>query len=161
VPPAGDGGDRGGREREAGDGTRGGSRRRRAPDDRPQLRDEGDRSEGRRAVRERRVDRVTPNDGLLGRPLHRLEKIGMLAPDNGARSRSSRATMSRPVSSAESPAFSCGAAARSISVSTAPGEMHTALMPRSRPSTASISVSPTTPYFETLYARRPGNFSVA
>jgi hypothetical protein len=39
--------------------------------------------------------------------------------------------------------------------------MQMALIPSSFPSTAIASVSPTTPYFETLYAASPGNFSVA
>ena len=39
--------------------------------------------------------------------------------------------------------------------------MQMALIPCSFPSTAIASVSPMTPYFETLYAASPGNFSVA
>src|SRR5260221_560083 len=57
------------------------------------------------------------------------------------------------------PACKCGAAWRSISVSTAPGlTAHTRIL-YGLPSTARISVNPATPAFDTLYALRPGNFS--
>src|SRR5437763_946151 len=39
--------------------------------------------------------------------------------------------------------------------------MQIALMPCALPSAATASVKPMTPYLETLYAVRPGNFSVA
>jgi hypothetical protein len=85
----------------------------------------------------------------------------MFAPLAGARGLSSRATISSPTWSAVTPGRRSGLARRSISVSTAPGLMQMALMPSSLPSTAIASVSQTTPYFETLYAASPGNFSVA
>src|SRR5947208_16698084 len=46
-------------------------------------------------------------------------------------------------------------------MSTAQGRRRVELIPCARPSTAIASVRPTTPYLETLYAVRPGNFSVA
>ena len=85
----------------------------------------------------------------------------MFAPLAGVGGLSSRATISSATSSGVAPGRRLGLARRSISVSTAPGLMQMALMPSSFPSVAIASVSPMTPYFETLYAASPGNFSVA
>ena len=54
-----------------------------------------------------------------------------------------------------------GLAAYNVSKYGVIGLTQMALMPCSRPSTAIASVSPMTPYLDTLYAARPGNFSVA
>jgi hypothetical protein len=85
----------------------------------------------------------------------------MFAPLTGASGLSSSATISSATSSGVRPGRSAGLARRSISVSTAPGLRQMALIPCSLPSTATASVRPMTPYLDTLYAARPGNFSVA
>src|SRR5205807_550489 len=113
-------------------------------------------------TRARRDEHPVDDDPLhLPDAFHRLENSGMFAPLIASNSPSRSWTMRRPTSSGCKPGFRCGAARRSISVSTAPGLRHTALIPCSRPSTAMASVRPMTPYFETLYADSPGNFSVA
>ena len=85
----------------------------------------------------------------------------MFAPLAAASGLSSSATISSATSSGVRPGRRSGFARRSISVSTAPGLTQIALIPSALPSTAIASVSPMTPYLETLYAVSPGNFSVA
>src|ERR1700737_3523022 len=82
--------------------------------------------------------------------LYALEKRGILAPLAGTTGPSRRVTMSAPTCDGVRLARSCGFARRSISASTAPGLRQIALIPWRRPSTASASVRPTSPYFETL-----------
>src|SRR5260370_36851413 len=88
-----------------------------------------------------------------------LLKISRLVPLNIRPESSARKSKISAMSSGVMPAFKCGAAWRSISVSTAPGlTAHTRIL-YVLPSTARISVKLATPAFETLYALSPGNFS--
>ena len=86
--------------------------------------------------------RVTPGQAF--------ENSGMFAPLAALSGPSSSATISSATSAGVSPGRSSGFARASISVSTAPGLTQIALTPSSRPSVAIASVSPTTPYLETL-----------
>src|SRR6266702_7422861 len=90
---------------------------------------------------------------------HALLNISRLVPLSILPESSARKSKISARSSAVMPAFKCGAACRSISVSTAPGlTAHTRIL-YGLPSTARISVKLATPAFETLYALNPGNFS--
>src|SRR5579859_7327144 len=88
-----------------------------------------------------------------------LLKISRFVPLNIRPESSARKSKISAMSSGVMPGRRCGAAWRSISVSTAPGLMAHTRMLSGLPSTARISVRLATPAFETLYALRPGNFS--
>ncbi len=87
---------------------------------------------------------------------HAFEKISRFVPLSGRASGPTRNSRMRASSSGVMPARRCGAASRSISVSTAPGLTATTRMPCGRPSTARISLSPATPNFDVSYALRRG-----
>src|SRR6266487_3120745 len=90
---------------------------------------------------------------------HALLNISRLVPLSMLPESSARKSKILARSSGVIPAFKCGAAWTSISVSTAPGLTAHMRILYGLPSTASISVKLATPAFETLYALSPGNFS--